>query len=175
MADRLYFMIRDLYAIHTNVLRRQQEKTNLVASDQQQFHTELPMPKSQQQLQPQKQQQQREQMQQQQQQQQRQQHQQQQQQQQQLLQQDLQQFQLQQLTNLELPIAGGSNGLSDWTLPYYNTAISANVPEFDIIGEGRSDNDFSLNMFRLPEDYDQPLIFPSPSLPLNRDVDNNGV
>lgn len=165
MADKLYFMIRDLYAIHTNVLRRQLEDKkamNSLQANQQQQQMQQ-MQQHQQQLQFQHEQQ----MQQQMQQHQQQQHQQ---------QQRLQQLQQQQFSNLQTPLSVTTNGLADWTLPYYNAAMSADTPDLDSTAS-QLELEFATanNVFQIPEGYDQPLMFPSTGLTFNssnRD-DNN--
>jgi hypothetical protein len=149
MADKLYFMIRDLYAIHSNVLRRQKDQST--QQKQQQQQQQVMHRQQEQQLQQQFQQQQLQ-----------------------------QQLQIQQLNQLELPVAGSSNSLQDWTLPFYTNAL-AGAPElnFDFDG-GRGNNgtdisSLSSNIFQLPEGYDQPLMFPTNVNQQNRDVNNNGM
>lgn len=166
MADKLYFMIRDLYAIHTNVLRRQlEDKKTMKSSQAKQQQQQQQMQQHQQQLQFQHEQQMQQQMQQQQQ------HQQQ-------LQQ-LQQFQIQQFSNLQTPLSITTNGLADWTLPYYNAAMSTGTPNLDSTAS-QLELEFATanNVFQIPEGYDQPLMFPSTGLTFNnsnRDVDNNNL
>ncbi|CEP14954.1 hypothetical protein [Parasitella parasitica] len=172
MADKLYFMIRDLYAIHTNVLRRQlkdkESKTNPSELNQQQ-QMQQQMQQHQQQLRFQQEQQIRQQIQQQhQQQQQQQQHQQHQQQQQQHEQ--LQQFQMQQFVSPQTSLSTSTIGLADWTLPYYSAAMSFDTPDLDRVAS-QLELEFANvnNVFQIPEGYDQPLMFPSTSL----NFDNN--
>jgi hypothetical protein len=174
MADKLYFMVRDLYAIHTNVLRRQLE-------NQKNFNSQPPFPSQQapkpphlnnfephKQHQPQNTQGQfsfdllQQQHQHQQQQQQYQQFQQFQPQQSYL---PYQQFQLQHITTTDNDSSTINSAMVDWTLSYYNAAMVYETP-----GGGssnillNSDGDLPLNNFQIPENPDQNSIFNSDSL-----------
>ncbi|GAN00650.1 conserved hypothetical protein [Mucor ambiguus] len=161
MADKLYFMIRDLYAIHTNVLRRQLESKKAAAaaasSTQQQNQMQQP---SQQQLQHIQQHQQQMQFQQEQ-------HIQHQIQQQQQLpqQQHMLQMQIQQLGGAQIPSTLANNGLTDWMLPYNIAAMSSNTPNLDIASSQLELEFLTANtVFQIPEGYEQPLMFPSTGL-----------
>lgn len=181
MADKLYFMIRDLYAIHTNVLKRQKEQIFQQEQMQQQQH-------QQQQQQRQIQQQQRQQQQQQQmdtRQQQEQQLQQQYQlteQQQQLL---LPQQQLPpQYNQLDLPVAGSSNSLQDWTLTFFSAALADGPadPNYAFANRINTNHDLSIetaNLFQFSDGFDQ-TMFPSaasisPQPNHRNDVNNNSM
>jgi hypothetical protein len=169
MADKLYFMIRDLYAIHTNVLSRQKDQSSQVQQQQQQRQ-------QQQQIYCRQQQQQEQQLQQQS-------HQQQQQfqQQQQRMNQQLQIDQ--QYSQMDLPVAVTSNSLQDWTLPFYAAALrdGPSAINYEFETGMNTNNDLSIqttNLFQLPEGFDQPLMFPSSiTTPQqqNRDINQNGM
>ncbi|KAL9549302.1 hypothetical protein PS6_006157 [Mucor atramentarius] len=166
MADKLYFMIRDLYAIHANVLRRQLEEKKANVNHQQQSQMRQPPQQQQQQQQQQARQIQQHQQLMQFQQGQYIQHEIQQQQQQR----HVVQFQTQPFGSAQPPLSQSTNGLADWMLPYHIAAMSSDTPDLDIASSQLELEFLSANnVFQIPEGYDQPLMFSSTGL----NFDNN--
>lgn len=165
MADKLYFMVRDLYAIHTNVLRRQMEgqknKTSQFQNQQQMTNTHqtsnyqqnpqgqqfdfslfqqtppAPAPQS---YQPSYQQFQQP---------------------QEPTSLPFQQFQLQHVSGTEGNSSDSiNNAMIDWTLSYYNAAMIYETPDTLNNQVLNSNLDLSLNNFTMPDSSE---IFPSNS------------
>lgn len=168
MADKLYFMVRDLYAIHTNVLRRQLEnkKGSISRSSssslekQPSFQNQtIPQPPvnnyeqppqnnqsqfsfdllQQQQFQPFQQFQQQPPPQ---------------------LSYPYQQFQLQHITSTENNSSSINTAMVDWTMSYYNAAMFYEAPNANNnISFNNNNMDVSLANFQIPDTSDQSTIF----------------
>ncbi|KAI9480779.1 MAG: hypothetical protein EXX96DRAFT_594888 [Benjaminiella poitrasii] len=151
MADKLYFMIRDLYSIHSNVMRKNEIDNNIQTSQEPtettqpdiqpavqltelpiQSTTTLPYPPLQMQ---------------------------------QNIQHTIDPFGLPPMENI-------NNSISDWTLPYYNNAMSSTTPHVGFAGNEGQNIDFLTNVFQLPQGYDQPLLFPAYDPSVNCNMDN---
>ncbi|KAI7905016.1 uncharacterized protein BX663DRAFT_529917 [Cokeromyces recurvatus] len=128
MADKLYFMIRDLYALHINVLKRYQTNRLLVAQQEPQMQqSTLPV------------------------------------------------YSQQHMNALDMSLPGNINdSLSDWTLSYYNAAMSTETPEVGLMNDQDQNMLFSTNFFQIPKNYDQSLFF-STFTPVNSDINSNNL